>query len=687
MRRNVRAAAAAIGLIAIAAAPASSEEGMWTFDNFPVERMRTQTGWAPDEAWLDRVMAGTARLPGCSGANVSRDGLVLTNHHCVVACIAAVSTAGQDYVEHGFMARAREQELRCPAMSVQVLTSVADVTDRIDAAAAAADAGAFARIRDEEIARIENECAGPGLRCEVVTLYQGGRYGLYRYRQFDDVRLVFAPEHDMAAFGGSGDNFEFPRHCIDFAFLRLYENGAPAATPHHLSMRFTPLAAGEIVLIAGSPGPTSRLRTTAELAFERDTSLPWQIASLEQARARMAAYAARGPEEARIATSALQSIENTLKGLTGRRQALRNASGLARVAEREEDLQERVRRNRAAARDVGGAWESIARAQRAYRDIFHRYQYLELRAGERSILFQWARDIVRGAAERERLATEQLPRYGEARIEAVAHSLQAERQVTPALEAIHLAVWLAGLREHLAEDEAVVRLVLGEERPEALAERLSHSRLSDAAYRMELWEGGAAVVAASDDPMIAFVRAWDDEAREIRNRYVAEVEAPVARARERIARARFRAFGEWQYPEATFSPRLSYGRVEGWREPDGREIAPFTYVSGLYERATGEPALALSPRWRFARAELDPRTVFNVATSNDVIAGNSGSPLLDREGRVVGAVFDGNIHALGGEYYYDRELNRAVTVASTAIGLALADVYGMSQLLAELEAN
>jgi hypothetical protein len=248
-------------------------------------------------------------------------------------------------------------------------------------------------------------------------------------------------------------------------------------------------------------------------------------------------------------------------------------------------------------------------------------------------------------------------------------------------------VWLAGLREHLAEDDAVVRRVLGEENPEALAERLSRSRLADRAYRMELWEGGAEAVAASDDPMIAFVRAWDDEAREVRARFVAEVEAPVARARERIARARFRAFGEWQYPEATFSPRLSYGRVEGWSEPDGREIAPFTYVSGLYERATREPSLALSPRWRFARAGIDPRTIFNVSTSNDVIAGNSGSPLLDREGRVVGAVFDGNIHALGGEYYYDRALNRSVTVASTVIGLALADVYGMSELLAELEAN
>jgi hypothetical protein len=686
MRQNLRAAAAAIGVLGLAAAPsAQAEEGMWTFDNFPADRVREEMGWAPDQAWLDRVMAGTARLPGCSASNVSEAGLVLTNHHCVISCVTALSTTDSNYIQNGFMARAREEELRCPNMSVQVLTSISDVTSNIEAATAGVAAEGFARARDAEIARLTQPCTTATERCEVVTLYQGGRYGLYRYRTYEDVRLVFAPEHQMAAFGGDPDNFNFPRYCLDFSFLRLYDNGAPAATPNHLDMRFTLLEEDEIVLIAGNPGRTSRLRTTAELAFERDIGLPWQIALLSEARGRLIAYSALGPDQARIASSALQSVENSFKGLSGRRQALADPEGFARVAERQADLQQRVRRNRAAAREMGDAWGEIERAQRAYRGMFYPYQYLEQRAGERSLLFGWARDLVRGAAEREKLDAERLPRYAEARLSTVLQSLRAQRPVTPEFEELHLAFWLSKMREHLTVDDPIARRILGNESPEALAQRLSQSRLADPAYRMQLWEGGAAAIAASDDPMIVFVRAWDGDARAVRERYVEQVEGPVARAHERIARARFRAFGTELYPDATFSPRISYGRVVGWTEPSGREVAPFTYTEGLYERATGHEPFVLSQRWINARGRLDARGIFNVSTSTDVIGGNSGSPLLDRNGDVVGAVFDGNIHSLGGEYFYDGDLNRSVTVSSTIIRTALGEVYGMSALVAELE--
>jgi len=685
MRGKLRAAAAAMGILACATAPASSEEGMWTFDNFPAERMRAEMGWAPDQAWLDRVMAGTARLPGCSASNVSGQGLVLTNHHCVISCVTALSTAQANYIEDGFMARAREEERRCPNMSIQVLTGISDVTQQIDAATAGAAAEAFAETRNAEIARIEGACTSGTQRCEVVTLYQGGRYSLYTYKRYDDVRLVFAPEHRMAAFGGDPDNFNFPRYCVDFSFLRLYENGAPAATPNHLSMRFDPVTEDEIVLIAGNPGRTSRLRTTAELAFERDFNLRWQIASLAEIRGRLIAYSAQNPDQARIASSALQSVENSFKGLSGRRQALADASGFARVAATEQDLQTRVRRNRASQREVGDAWGEIARAQNVYRGMFYRYQYLESIAGQRSLLFGWARDLVRGAAERQKPNGERIPRYTEARLATVEQGLRAERPVTPNFEELHLAFWLSKMRENLTVDDPAVRRILGSESPEALARRLSQSRLADPAYRMQLWEGGAEAIAASDDPMIVFVRSWDDEARAVRTQFVEQVEGPIARAHERIARARFRAFGEGRYPDATFSPRISYGRVRGWTEPGGRVIAPFTYVEGLYQRATGSPPFVLSQPWIDARSRLDAGTVFNVSTTTDVIGGNSGSPLLDREGRVVGAVFDGNIHSLGGEYFYDGELNRSVTVSSTIIRAALADVYGMQTLLAELE--
>ena len=658
---------------------------MWTFDHFPTARMQQQMGWAPDQAWLDHVMAGTARLPGCSASNVSGQGLVMTNHHCVIGCVTALSSTEHNYIADGFMAATREEETRCPNMTVQVLTGITDVTERINAATAGAAADGFAHARDAEMARIESDCTNPPNICEVVTLYQGGRYALYRYKRYDDVRLVFAPEHQMAAFGGDPDNFNFPRYCLDFSFIRVYENGAPAATPAHLTMRFTPLSENEIVLIAGNPGRTSRQRSTAELAFERDLNLPWQIASLTETRAQIAAYSAQGPDQERIASSTLQSVENALKGLTGRRQALQDPAGFARVASAEQDLQTRVHRNQAARREVGNAWGEIAAAETAYRAIFYRYQYLEARAGERSMLFGWARDIVRGAAERPKPDAERIPRFSDARLPSVAAGLRAQRPVAPELEEVMLSLWLTKLKERLPAGDPRTQRIFHDMTPQALAHQLAQSRLADAAYRMQLWDGGAEAVAASDDPMIQFVRAWDDDARTIRTRYVETVEGPIARANERIAQARFRAFGEDRYPDATFTPRISYGRVEGWNDPEHGQVPWFTNIGGLYTRATGQAPYALSQRWMDARASLDPNTIFDVSTSTDVIGGNSGSPLLDQQGRVVGAIFDGNIHSLGGEYFYDGTLNRSVTVASTAIRMALADVYDMSALLAELE--
>ena len=394
-----------------------------------------------------------------------------------------------------------------------------------------------------------------------------------------------------------------------------------------------------------------------------------------------------GPDQARIASSTLQAVENSAKGLSGRRQALANTTGFARAAERQADLQARVHRNLAARRDVGDAWGEIERAQATYREIFYRYQHLEQRAGERSFLFNWARDLVRGAAERGKPETERLARYSDARLPSLAQSLLANRTITPEFEEIHLAFWLSKVRQDLTVTDPVARRILGDESPEALAARLSQSQLADPNYRRQLWEGGAEAIAQSEDPMIVFVRRWDADARAVRDQYVAQVERPVAQAQERIARARFRAFGEAQYPDATFSPRVSYGRVVGWSEPNGRVVGPFTYAEGLYEHATGLPPFALSQRWIDARERLDPRGVFNLSTSTDVIGGNSGSPLLDRDGDVVGVVFDGNIHLLGGEYFYDAALNRSVTVSAAIIRAALSDVYGMNNLVAELEAR
>ncbi len=657
---------------------------MWTFDRFPAARMAREFGWAPDQAWLDAAMAGVARLPGCSASNVSGEGLILTNHHCVISCISALSSAEANHIDTGFMARSRNEERRCPNLSVSLLLAVEDMTARIDSATTGIAPDGFARVRDSEIARIQGECTTSAVWCEVVTLYQGGRYELYTYRRFDDVRLAFAPERAMAAFGGVADNFSFPRYCIDFAFLRLYQDGLPARTPRHLSLRFSPAEEGEIVLSAGNPGATSRLRTLAELAFERDVSLPWRLSLLEDLRARYQAYAGAGSDQARLAAGVLQSVENSIQVLAGRRQALSNARNLERVAAQEADLRARVGRNRASAREAGDSWGVIARSQRAYSGFYVQHQLLEAGAGQRSDLFLWARDLVRGAAERAKPDSERVARYSEARIGNVVNNLRAARSVEPSFEQLNLEIWLSKLNERLG-NAALAQRVLGGESPAALAARLAESNLADPSYRMELWAGGAETVAASEDPMIAFVRAWDGDARAVRARYQAEVERPVAMAQELIARARFRAFGEEHYPEASFSPRLSYGRILGWTEAGGATVAPFTRVGGLYERASGAASYQLSPRWGEAQARLDPHTIFNLTSSNDITGGNSGSPLLDRAGRVIGVMFDGNMHSNGGEYFYDGELNRAVTASAAIIRVSLRDVYDMQMLADELE--
>jgi hypothetical protein len=677
---RLQTAAALSAALAFSAPAARGAEGMWTFDNFPSARMQSEMHWAPDQAWLDHVKVGVARLPNCSASVVSSQGLVLTNEHCLTDCLEAVSPDDGNYVEAGFSAHAREEEVRCPGLALQVLVDITDVTPRIQAAAAAAPPEAFARTRDAEIARIVENCAGS---CEVETLYEGGRYALYRYRRFDDVRLVFAPERAMAAFGGDADNFEFPRYASDFAFLRAYDNGAPAATPSHLTMRFDAINANDVVIAAGNPGSTLRLETAAQLAFMRDVELPWRIGMLRQARQRMAAFAQSSPEHARIAEPTLLSLDNAAKAFDGWLQALRDPNQFAHVTARDADLQERVHRNLAARRDMGDAWSEIARAEVANATAFLPYQYLELRAGERSQLFAWARDIVRGAAERAKPDAERMWRYRTDRLLAVTRALQSTAAIDPDWEALNLQLWLESIHANLPPRSVAAAHVFAGDNAADLARRLAHSRLADATYRQQLWDGGAAAVAASDDPMIQFVLRWDADARAARTRYETLVAAPIARAQERIAQARFRAFETSQYPDATFSPRLSYGRVEGWSEGD-RTFAAFTSFGEFYERA-GPPPRALTPAWTSARAALDPQMVFNLVTSTDSIGGSSGSPLLDRDGRVIGVVFDGNTHSLGGEFFYDAGLNRSISVSSAAIAAALSHVYGMNDLVGELQ--
>jgi len=673
-----------------AAETAHADEGMWTFDHFPAAKVKTRYGFAPDETWLEQVRNSAVRLTsGCSASVVSKDGLVLTNHHCVVACEQTMSTAEQDFVAHGFLTHARTEERQCPGMQAEILRQISDVTQQVHSAIAAGDPKDAVKSRDGATARIADEaCRGDtSSRCQVVSLYQGGQYKLYKYRKYSDVRLVFAPEFAISFFGGDPDNFNFPRFCLDSAFVRLYENGQPVQTATHLKWRRSAPEAGELVFVAGNPGSTSRLDTRSQLEMQRDWEIPIRQLVRSELRGRLSQYSQIGPEQKRTASDILFFIENSFKAFYGRERALLDPAFFARLAAEKNELRARVTGNPQLAAEIGDPWKQIDAAIGSYQQIFLAHDFLEARAGSISQLFPYARTLVRGAAERAKPSPERLREYADSNLPLLEKELLDPQPVYPDLERLGLTLWLSKTREYLTVDNPLVRHLLGADSPEALAGRLvSGSHLDDPKVREALWRGGAAAVETSDDALIRFVRASDADARALRTRYEQEVEGPLTRAQEKLARARFKVYGQSVYPDATFTLRLSYGSVAGWTY-HGETVAPFTNFSGLYARATDSEPFRLPQRWRDAQNRIDPQTPLDVSTNNDIIGGNSGSPLIDREGRVVGAVFDGNIHSLGGEFGFDPRLNRSIAVLTTAIGPALRNIYQLPALADELESN
>lgn len=681
------AAASGVVLLALSGAPAQADEGMWTFDNFPAAKVKSAYGVDIDQAWLDRVRGASIRLTnGCSASVVSPEGLVLTNHHCVVDCVQALSSGEKDYVQDGFLTDSREEELKCPGQQAEILAEIVDVTQTVQAAGAGLTGQAFNRARDAAVAQIEQEaCANDaGYRCQVVSLYRGGQYKLYKYRRYDDVRLVFAPEFATAFFGGDPDNFNFPRFNLDMAFLRLYEGDQPAVTPDHLTWTARAPQEGEPTFVSGNPGSTSRLLTVAQLESQRDLAIPVGQLQRSELRGRLIQFSQQGVEEKRIATDPLFGVENSFKVFFGRQFALNDPSFMAAKRAAEAELKQRVLANRALTREIGDPWGEIEAAQAAYAEQYMAYRQIEAVAGGGSSLYGYARTLVRAAQERNKPNGERLSEFTEARLPLLEKRLLDVRPVDRPLEELYLAFWLSKTREYLTTDDPATQLLLGRESPEAMAARLAAgSRLDDPAVRKALWEGGQAAIEASDDPMIQLALRMDPTARGLREAWETEVEAPTARAAERIARARFAVYGDQVYPDATFTLRLSYGQVQGWTHR-GRTIPAATTLAGLYERATGAEPYALAPAWAAAKDDLDLSITYNFVTTNDIIGGNSGSPVVNAQGEVLGAAFDGNIHSLGGDYGYDGALNRTVVVSTAAATEAMRKIYRRDALLAEL---
>jgi hypothetical protein len=684
--KSGRALALAAAL-AVSAGPAFADEGMWTFDNFPLARVNAAYGLKLDRKWLDRVQAASVRLTtGCSASLVSPQGLVLTNHHCVVECVQDLSSGQTDYVKDGFLTAGRAEERKCPGMQAEVLVSIADVTDEIRAASAGKVGQDFVRARDAAQAAAESRaCAGDdSFRCQTVSLYRGGQFKLYKYRKYSDVRLVFAPELATAFFGGDPDNFNFPRYNLDMAFLRLYEGGKPVAAPQHLTWVARAPQEGEAVFVSGNPGSTDRMLTVAQLETLRDLAIPVGQLQRSEIRGRLIRFSEESPEHKRIATDPLFGIENSFKVFFGRQFALNDKAFMDAKRAQEAELKTKVAANPSLAADIGDPWGDIAAAQAAYANHYVAWRQLESAAGQYSLLYDYARTLVRGGEERAKPSAERLPEFADTRLPLVEKRLFDEKPVDPALEEVYLSFWLSKTREYLTTDHAAVKTLLGRESPEGLAARaVAGSKLADPAVRRALWEGGRAAVEASDDPMIQLVLRNDPAARAVRKTWEAEVSGPTDAAAERIARARFGVYGDAVYPDATFTLRLSYGKVEGWTHR-GVTVPATTNFAGLYERATGAEPYQLAPRWIAAQDKLNPQTVYNFVTTNDIIGGNSGSPVLNARGEVLGAAFDGNIHSLGGAYGYDGTLNRTVVVSTAAATEALSKVYGQTALVREL---
>jgi hypothetical protein len=498
---------------------------------------------------------------------------------------------------------------------------------------------------------------------------------------------VFTPENDIAAFGGDPDNFEFPRWCLDMALLRVYVDGRPARTPHHLAIDFAGPRAGEPVFVAGHPGTTERQLTVAQLVTQRDVELPPYLLRASELRGRYIQFGIANPQARRIVETPLTFLENSIKVRRVELDALHDDAQLARKRDAEAALAKRIAGDPMLAEATGKPWADIARAERTARALDPRYIFIESGAGFDSRLFRYARVLVRAAAERTKPNDTRLRGYTESQLPALEQQLTAPTPVYPELERITLSLGLARMREWLGPDDSLVRSVLGKDSPEALAARLvSGTKLADPAVRKALWTGGERAVAASDDPMIALARRVDPQARALRKRYEDEVDAPERAASQRIAPARVALVGTSGFTDADFTLRLSYGAVRGWTEENGRHIEPFTRLGRLFERATGAEPFRLPARWLAARDRLDPATPFDFCTDNDIVGGNSGSPVLDARGDIVGLVFDGNIHSIAGAYWFDEARNRAVAVHPAIMLAALRKVYHADALLAELGA-
>ncbi|TVQ62555.1 MAG: S46 family peptidase [Phycisphaerales bacterium] len=689
LSRSIAPWLASVGLamgVSAAAPVASGDEGMWLVNQPPKEMLRERYAFEATDAWMTHQQRSACRLSsGGSGSLVSANGLVLTNHHVARGLIAQLTTEDRNLLRDGFLARAHDEELRCQGASIDVLMEIEDVTELVNAAVPeGATPGEANAARRRMIAEIEEAYkARTGMESQVVTLYQGARYHLYGYKRYTDVRLVWAPEGVMGHFGGDVDNFEYPRYSLDAAFLRVYEDDKPAQVEHHLTWSEDGLEEGDLVFVFGHPGSTRRLNTFEHLRFIRDVELPQRLNENWRMESKLREFVSRGEDNRRVGSSSLMGVQNGRKFRTGMLEGLLDPELMSRKREQEAALRAFVREDADRRAAWGDAWQQVADARQVYREFYHRQRALSIW----SDLYAHALHVVRLSEELPKESGARLSEYRDTNLESVYRRLYAETPIHENLEIERLTAALSYLAESMGGDDPLVRRALGGKPPRARARELvENTRLFDAEIRRDLVEGGADAVASSDDPIIELARALDAEDRWLREWYENEVEGPEREAYAKIAEAQFEMLGENQYPDATFTLRMTFGTVEGVTV-GGEPFPAITDYAGMYARAEareGEADFTLPQRWLDKREALDESAALNFVSTVDLIGGNSGSPVVNREGELVGLIFDGNLDFLATDFIYPGGEGRGVAVDARGILEALRSVYEAEELVAEL---
>lgn len=686
----VRLQLLALAFLAVAQTSIHGDEGMWLFNDPPRKLLQAKYSFEPTDEWLVHVQQSSVRFnSGGSGSFVSADGLVMTNHHVGADALQKLSTAARDLLAVGYYARTPEEELKCVDLELNVLVSIEDVTERVKAAVKPEMPAAEAqKARRAAMNTIEKESLDrTGLRSDVVTLYRGAIYHLYRYKKYTDVRLVFAPEQAIAFFGGDPDNFEYPRYDLDICFFRAYEDGKPAKVPHYLKWSEGGVGEGDLVFVSGHPGHTDRLNTIAHLEYLRDRVLPYSLDKIRRREVLLRTYSERSLENARRAKDELFGLQNARKARLGGLAGLQDPSVMNLKRSEEKALREAVEGRPELKQTVGSAWGDVASALREWSSFYFAYDLLEDGSAFNTDLFSIARVLVRLADENAKPNAERLREYRESNLESLKQYLFSTAPIYPDLEIVKLGDSLGMYMELAGADNELVRKVLAGKSPQERAALLVEgTRLADVEVRKKLAEGGQKAIENSDDPMIQLARLVDAPARQLRKTYEEKVDEPMRQAYGRIADARFAILGTDTYPDATFTLRLAFGQVKGYRD-QGQVLPPWTTIGGAFRHAEVHGSLApfaLPQSWLDHKVSLNLETPLNFVATPDIIGGNSGSPVVNRKAQIVGIIFDGNSQSLVWDFVYTEEQGRAIAVDSRGILESLRKVYNANRLVDEL---